>query len=200
MAQNNTCSAQFLYKSLGFCKGSTVLPGIRTTAYYIAKRDIVKWPTLPNVATAAMGELATYTGDFTLAADKKWQKIDLIDNKGKIESESQGDKPARTFLNKITLQHPESDAEAAGFARQANADDFVYLVQRRNGKFRVIGSEAFETDTKPKQDSGEGVTGDQGTSLEISCTDVAPAPFYEGKIETEDGDISGEDGSIIVSA
>ena len=70
----------------------------------------------------------------------------------------------------------------------------MYLVQRRDGKFRVIGNEMFETDTKPKQDGGEGVTGEQGTSLEISVTDVCPAPYYPGKIETEDGDISGETG------
>lgn len=193
MATNN-CDAKNLYKSLGFCKGTTILPGIRTTVYYIPKRDIVTWPTLPSTATATMGELAKYTGNFVLASDKKWLKIDLIDNKGKIEAESQGDKPARSFLNKITLSHPGTDEEATGFARQANSDDFVYLVQRRDGKFRVIGNEMFETDTKPKQDGGEGVTGEQGTSLEISVTDVCPAPYYPGKIETEDGDISGETG------
>ena len=127
MATNSNCAAKGLYKSLGFCKGTTILPGIRTTVYYIPKRHIVKWPTLPDTATAAMGELGKYTGNFVLESDKKWLKIDLVDNKGKIESESQGDKPARTFINKITLSHPESDEEATGFARQANADDFVYL-------------------------------------------------------------------------
>ncbi|MGN1307094.1 MAG: hypothetical protein ACI4V3_05445 [Faecousia sp.] len=193
MATN--CDAKTLYKSLGFCKGTTILPGIRTTAYVIPKKDIVKWPTLPEIAGATdMAELATYKGDFVLESDKKWLKIDLVDNKGKIECESQGDKPARTFLNKITLSHPESDAAAAGFARQANSDDLVYLIQRRNGKFRVLGNEMFDTDTKPKQDSGEGMTGDQGTTLEISVTDMCPAPYYVGKIETEDGDISGETG------
>lgn len=193
MATN--CDAKTLYKSLGFCKGTTILPGIRTTAYVIPKRHIVKWPTLPEISAATdMAELATLKGDFVLESDKKWLKIDLVDNKGKIECESQGDKPARTFLNKITLSHPESDAAAAGFARQANSDDLVYLIQRRNGKFRVLGNEMFDTDTKPKQDSGEGMTGDQGTTLEISVTDMCPAPYYVGKIETEDGDISGETG------
>ena len=51
MATN--CDAKTLYKSLGFCKGTTILPGIRTTVYYIPKRDIVTWPTLPTTATAA---------------------------------------------------------------------------------------------------------------------------------------------------
>ena len=137
-----------------------------------------------------MASLATYTGSFELEAEKKWKYIDLIDNKGKIESESQGDFPARTFVNKISLVHPETDEEATGFARQANADDFVYLVQTRNGKFRVLGNESFRTDTKPKQDSGEGVSGDFGTTIEIEVTDVCPAPFYTGEIVTDEGTIN----------
>ena len=184
------CSNAALYSSLGFCKGKPLRPGIRTRVYYIPKSDIVKFPTLPEKATENMASLATYTGSFELEAEKKWKYIDLIDNKGKIESESQGDFPARTFVNKISLVHPETDEEATGFARQANADDFIYLVQTRNGKFRVLGNESFRTDTKPKQDSGEGVSGDFGTTIEIEVTDVCPAPFYTGEIVTDEGTIN----------
>ena len=184
------CSNAVLYSSLGFCKGKPLLPGIRTRVYYIPKSDIVKFPTLPDKATENMASLATYTGSFELEAEKKWKYIDLIDNKGKIESESQGDFPARTFINKISLVHPETDEEATGFARQANADDFVYLVQTRNGKFRVLGNESFRTDTKPKQDSGEGVSGDFGTTIDIEVTDVCPAPYYTGEIVTDEGTIN----------
>ncbi len=185
--------------SLQYCKGTPILPGIRSRLYFIPKRDIVKWPTLPNTAETEMGELATYEGDFTLASEAKWKFIDLVDNKGKIESESQGDKPARSFLNKTSVTHPETDEEATGFARQANYDDFVYLFQVRSGKFRVLGSEMFPTDTKPKQDSGEGVTGDFGTTLDIESTDVCPAPYYKGKIVTAEGTIDAATGQPAAS-
>ena len=188
------CTNAALYESLEFCKGKVVLPGIRTRVYYSPKRDIVKWPKLPETATSNMAELATYDGSFVMAGDKKWKYIDLVNNKGKIESESQGDHPARTFLNKVSLSHPETDETATGFAREVNADDMVYLVQVRNGKFRVIGSEAFPTDSKAKQDSGEGVTGDFGTTVEVEATDVCPAPYYAGTIETEDGNIDAATG------
>lgn len=191
------CTNAALYGSLPFCKGKTILPGIRSRLYYIAKRDIVKWPVLPETAETDMSELAAYDGDFVLVADKHWNYIDLVDNKGKIESESQGDKPARSFINKTSVVHPETDEHATGFARQANSDDFVYLLQVRNGKFRVLGCEAFPTDTKPKQDSGEGVTGDFGTTLEIEATDVCPAPYYKGKIVTEDGIIDAATGQPV---
>ena len=192
MATN--CTNAALYESLEFCKGKVVLPGIRTRIYFISKRDIVKWPKLPETAAENMAKLATYDGSFTLAGDKKWKFIDLVNNKGKIESESQGDHPARTFINKISIAHPETTEAATGFAREVNADDMVYLVQVRNGKFRVIGSEAFPTDSKPKQDTGEGVTGDFGTTVDVEATDVCPAPYYVGTIETDEGTIDATTG------
>lgn len=201
MAKNCTPSA--LYESLAYCKGETLLPGVRTKVYAIAKSDIKTWPKLPNVGgdgvAADPKKLAAYDGDFTLAADKKWVEVDTLDNTGEVTWETQGDKPCRTFLCKFTLNHPRIDESAAAFQRQAIADDLVYLVQQRDGKFRVLGNEMFDTDTKPKGSSGKEATsaGDMGSQFEIEVTDVAPAPFYPGKIETADGDISGADGSVI---
>lgn len=185
----NNCTYGGIYASLKFCKGKTVLPGLRNRLYFIPKAWIVKWPKLRAISGQTVSMFSVYDGAFTLAADKKWMYIDVIDNKGKLESESQGDKPSRTFLNKLAVVHPETDELAASFCRQANADDFVYLVQVRGGKFRVLGNEMFETDTKPKQDSGEGVSGDFGTTIEIEVTDECPAPYYYGTIEAVDGDI-----------
>lgn len=191
------CDSADLYNSLDWCKGTTVLPGIRPRVFFTKKSNIVKWPLLPEeVATGkTMGVLATYVGNFELAADKKWLALDILTAESPVTSESQGDMPARSFLNKVTLKHAGVEEEATGFARQANADDLVYLVQQRNGKFRVVGNEMFETDTKPSQELGASHTDKAGTSLAVEVTDICPAPFYPGKIETEDGDISGADGS-----
>lgn len=176
-----------LYESLEFCQGKTIMPGIRQKVYVARKRDIVSWPTLPDTAKTDMRELAVYAGNFTLAADKKWLAVDLTLNKGQVEWESQGESPSRTFLNKATFYHPEIDEDAAAFSRQANTDDLVYLVQQRDGKWRVLGNEAFQTDTKPKGSTGEGTTGEASTQLEVEVTDVCPAPFYAGTLETEEG-------------
>ena len=198
-----SCNTAALYASLEYCKGESLVPGVKTKVYAIAKKNIAAWPTLADVADLTTGDklekVATYDGDFTLAADKKWVYIDTLDNSGEITWETQGDKPCRTFLNKFTINHPRIDGNAAGFQRMALGDDLVYLVQQRDGKFRVLGNDKFDTDTKPKGSSGKEATsaGDMGSQFEIEVTDVAPAPFYTGKIETEDGDISGADGSPV---
>ena len=192
----NPCKDTGIYKSLEWCPGQTSLPGIRQRVFYIPKKHIVKWPELPKLEGAVdMATVATYKGDFTLASEKKWLAIDILSAKSNTTSESQGEKPSKTFLNKSLLKYAGTDAAATGFCRQANIDELIFAVQQRDGKFRIQGSEAFEQDIKISQTSGEGDTGTAGTDLEVSTTDVCPAPFYVGKLETEMGDISGADGS-----
>ena len=192
------CTSKGMYGSLAWCPGQTSSPGIRRKVYFIPKSWIAKWPTLPAIDGAQnMAALATYDGDFVLASDKKWQYLELLTTKSNISSESQGEKPSKTILNKATLVYAGTDEEASGFCRQANIDELIFLCQQRNGKFRVVGSEAFDPDVTISQTSGEGETGTAGTTLEAQCTDVCPSPFYTGKIETVDGDIPGADSSSI---
>lgn len=183
------CTSVNIYKSLIHCKGETVLPGLRPQAFGIPKSAITKWPTLPKPSDedATMESIATYKGDFAIAADTKFLRIDLLDTASNIASESQGEDPSKTFVNNATIKYAGNNEAATGFARMANTDDFVYIVQQRDGKFRVIGNEMFKTNTNPKQESGMAVTDASGTTLEISVTDVCPAPFYTGKIKTDDG-------------
>lgn len=192
-----SCTNKKLFQSLKFCPGEVLAPGIRTRMYYIGHDDIVKWPELPNLASAKMGELATYKGDFTLASDAKFLAIDLVNNKGEVTWEHQGEEPSKLFMNKFTANLPNIDEQAAGFQRQILAIPGVFLVQQRDGKFRVLGCKAYKPEVAPKGGTGEGVTGAMGSQIEISATDFCPAPFYTGKIVTEDGEISGATGEPV---
>ena len=40
-----------IQKSLGWCQGTPVLPGVRRRLYYLSKSAILKWPTLPRDET-----------------------------------------------------------------------------------------------------------------------------------------------------
>ena len=190
-----------LLGSIEFCAGESVRPGIRPHAYVISQRDIVKWPSRPKLsdAGATMSKLASYSGDFVLAADKKWMKIDAIPNKGSFSCEKQGEFPSVTYLNKISLTHPGIGDEATGFCQLCVIDHFVMLVPQRDGRYRVFGNPDYDLELKPKLESGEGTNGG-GTSIEGEVTDISPAPFYPGKIETADGAISGADGTMMSAA
>ena len=179
------------YTEMEWCEGTINLPGIKRDVYFIPKRDIVKFPTLPETFTTKMGELATYTGNFTLAAGKTWQKVGIVVDRSPVTSEPQGTRPSKTFLNTGTFVHPGVEEDVTGFAMQANNDDLVYLFQTKKGKWRVIGNDMYQTDTAVSQALGGAATDEMGTTLTATVTDLCPAPFYTGEIETEDGTING---------
>lgn len=183
-----------ILKSLAWCQGTPELPGIRRRIYYIGKDQIVKWPTL-NHDTRGRLVTAAYTGNFVLAADATWKYIDILPDKSQLTSEAQGEYPSMTQLNKLTAVHPGVGLEASALAAYVNNNDCVFLVETVRGKFRVVGSEAWQVKSTVAQDLGQGPTGTTSTTLSVEATDECPAPFYFGKIETEDGIIQPEQAS-----
>lgn len=197
----NTCTDQeTIYADIDFCQGKKSLPGIRNHVYGISKRDIVNWPTIARGEKAQLAQIPVYTGDFTLAADKKWHRLALIPNQGQLQVESQGTYGSKTFQVTGTFVMPGTEEEVSGYIAEANNDEMVYLVPQRNGKYRMVGSEAFTPELALSQDSGQAATDTNQTTISAVCTDEYPAPFYTGKIETADGDISGADGSAVAAA
>lgn len=195
------CNAVNIYENLEYCPGETILPGLYDRLYAIPKRQIVCYPALPAVAAnTEMSDAGTLDGDFTLAADAKFFRVDILDTASSLKSESQGERPSKTFLITLSVKYPGNNAAAAGFCRMANADDLLYIARQRDGQFRVVGNERFSTDTKPSQESGQAVTDSSGTTLEITCTDLCPAPFYTGKLQTDEGEIDCSTGKITVAA
>ncbi|WP_289764007.1 hypothetical protein [uncultured Duncaniella sp.] len=189
MSTASDCITADLYESLRHCPGQTSLPGIRPRALGIPKSHILSFPKLPSIddKDADMESIATYDGDFLLEADKKFLFMDLLSSASSVKSESQGEGASKSYLNTATLFHPSVGPAVTGFSRLVLNDDFVWLVQQRDGRWRVIGNEMIETETKPAQDSGQSVTDSSGTTFTATVSDVSPAPFYVGKIRTEKG-------------
>lgn len=184
------------YKSLKWPSGKTQLPGIKPKAYYTAKRDIVVFPRLAETFSQSMGELVTYLDSFQLAAGAYWKEISTLVDKSPLDGKGQGSKPSKTFLNQLVISHEGVEEDASAFAMQANNDDFVYLVPTKNGKYRVIGNDMFQTDTAVEQKLGAAATDEMGTMLTITCTDIAPGLYYVGEIVTEDGIINEVEGKV----
>lgn len=198
MTKCNT--ADSIYGDICFVPGKKSLPGVRNHVYGIAKRDIVSWPTIGAEAPKALADVAKYAGDFVLASDKKWHKVGLIPNESELQVESQGSFGSKTFKVTGTAVIPGTEEEVSGYIAQANNDEMVYLFIQRNGKARMVGSEAFTPELSLSQGTGKATTDANSTTISAVADDEYPAPFYPGKIETEDGDISGATGLPIVVA
>lgn len=178
------------FDNLDWVDGKVSIPGIYRNLYYIPKSEITAWPAVV-ASPSTPEEEVTLAGDFTLETLKTWKKINCIDIKSPVVCEPQGEMRSQTFLNKLTAVTALNDEKATAFAKLANNTDLVYLVREKNsGKWRVIGNEMFQTNTKPMVNIGGDPTGEKGTTLEIEVTDPIPAPFYDGAIVTDDGDIN----------
>ena len=193
-------SANSIYGDICFSPGKKSLPGVRGYVYGIAKRDIMTWPTIGTEAPKTLADVAKYAGNFVLATDKKWHKIGLIPNESELQVESQGSFGSKTFKVTGSAVIPGTEEEVSGYIAQANNDEMVYLFIQRNGKARMVGSEAFTPELSLSQATGKATTDANSTTISAVADDEYPAPFYPGKIETEDGDISGATGLPIVAA
>ena len=117
----------------------------------------------------------------------------IATQKSQLTSDAQGEVPSQTQLNKLTAVHPGVGPEATAAAAYINNNDNVYIVEDMKGRFRVIGSDKWDTKSTVAQDNGQGATGTTSTTISVEATDEVPAPFYEGTIVTEDGIINGEE-------
>ena len=66
----------------------------------------------------------------------------------------------------------------------------VIVVQDMKGRYRVVGSELFQTKSVVAQDNGQGPTGTTSTTISVEATDECPAPFYVGTLVTDDGELN----------
>lgn len=185
---NTTTSCSALQKSLGWCQGTPELPGVKRRIYYLAKSEILSFPTLPRDAYGRATS-AVYQGDFTLKADAKWKYIDILPDKSQLTSEAQGEVPSQTQLNKLVAVHPATGAEASAAAAYINNTDSVFVVQDMKGNYRVVGSDMWNTKATVAQDLGQGATGTTATTISVEASDEVPAPFYVGSLDTEEGEI-----------
>ena len=177
-----------IQKSLGWCQGTPELPGVKRRIYFIAKSFIVGFPQLPR-DELGRSTSAVLVGDFVLMADATWKYIDILPDKSQLTSEAQGELPSQTQLNKLVAVHPGVGKEASAAAAYINNTDNVFVVEDMKGNYRVLGNDKGTTKATVAQDLGQGATGTTSTTINVEATDEVPAPFYVGKLDTEDGEI-----------
>ncbi len=190
------CNQNDLFESIPACDGEINLPGIAPRLYFMPFSQIVAWPPIerPDGSTSA-DKIAAYQGNFTLAADAKWRYLDIVQEKSPLTFESQGEEGSKSIINKGEIKVQGTKAAILAFCAMANNTRMVYLAQRADGKFCVLGCRFYRgAKTTPSGALGASPTDEHATTLAIEATDFVPLPLYPGEIETEDGKISGATG------
>lgn len=173
-----------LQKSIDWCEAKSVKPGIRKRIMYVSKKAIAKWPERKR---DSMGRATSSSyedeSSFVLAEGEYWRHIDTYSAKSKATSDPQGEFPSQSQLNKIEVIIPGVGPEESALCVYVNNTDSVFLVEDNHGRWRVYGSEDYETKSTCSQDLGEGPTGTAKTTLSVEATDETFPPFYTGDIQ-----------------
>lgn len=190
----NTNPCQTIVKSMGWCQGRTVKPGIRRRMFLIAADQILKWPTIKRDSLGRVTS-SVLQGSFQLVEGAKWAVIEHLPAKAEFKSETQGEYPSQTFKVSGKFVHPgvgEDAADATASLLNCNA---VGIVEDMDSRLRVIGSEDYDSVITSQRDNGQGPTGTAGTTVNMEASMEADAFFYEGEIVTEDGTINEAQGA-----
>lgn len=186
MAANNNCS--WLQRSVDWCEGRPEYAGIRRRIYYTSKNNILNWPKL-QVDQMGRPTSAVLVGDFTLAEGSFWYHIDIVPDRTQTTSDSQGDAPSQTNLDKATFVHAGVGEEASMLAAYCHNSNNVYVFEDIRGRAHVIGSEEWPIKSTVAQDFGQGAAGNTATTLSVEATNKVPFPRYTGKLTTPEGEV-----------
>lgn len=193
------CSSEkTLLQDVKFCQGKKSLPGTKKRVYLADIRDIVGFPEKPDRSGTGftLEQVPVLSGNFTMATDKFFAQVDIINNNGKIAVEAQGTFGSKTFKNTYTGNAPGTEEEITGLIAELINAEVIAVVPTRTGKFRVIGSEEFPAEVNPSQDTGQAATDTNQTVLEISADDELPAPFFTGTLPISGGTLNCATGEV----
>lgn len=196
------CSSEkTLLQDVKFCQGKKSLPGTKKRVYLADIRDIVGFPEKPDRSGSGftLEQVPVLSGNFTMATDKFFAQVDIINNNGKIAVEAQGTFGSKTFKNTYTGNAPGTEEEVTGLIAELLNAEVIAVVPTRTGKFRVIGSEEFPAEVNPSQDTGQAPTDSNQTVLEISADDELPAPFFTGTLPISGGTLNCATGEVTTS-
>lgn len=189
MATDNK-NCQLFVKSLKWCQGKSVKPGIRRRVAVISADQVLKCPSYQRDDIGRVTS-ADLQGSFDLVEGAKWAIFEHIPEKASFKSDSQGEYPSQTFKVSVSIVHPGVGKEAAeATACLLNANVYV-LVEDMDGNWRWVGNEdGYMPTVTIGRDNGQGATGTAGTTITVEQSMEFDAAFYSGPIETEDGTIN----------
>lgn len=182
----NACD--IIQKSIGWCEGTPEPAGLRRRAYFTVKSSIAKFPELQQDQRGRVLS-AFLTGSAELYEDKKFLYVDFLPEKSTFTSESQGEYPSITQLDKLTLVCPGVGPDETAAMAYFNNTESVIVFQDMKGRWRWIGAKNMPIKCTCAQDLGQGVAGSTSTTISIEASNLISAPFYTGKLITEDGEI-----------
>ena len=161
--------------------GQTIIPGTKGFFYLACACDITTFPGF--VATTTVGDKLQLDGDIVLAAGKKFAKIEITTETGRIKHNGVGVKGSKNFTNSFDYKTPKSLASDEWHDANPNGC-FVALIPQKDGSFRVIGNKDIPAFMEVADADGGADNGDAAEwTAQIMDKTGRVAPYYTGAID-----------------
>ncbi len=185
----STCTNNIADENIDFCPNDEIASGVSETEIYGARiSDFEEIKTIPALSAAStFAEAATISETHTFKAGKGFHKLNILPDTGNVESQSVGNKGAKSVNNRFSGTLPGTSARNKGYHRAVKNAGMIFIVKTRTGENVQIGSLAgpayFEEFTPNTGTAPEDVN---GIPFVISAIDKVAAPVYTGTITTID--------------
>lgn len=149
-----------------FGQGANFMAGLSQVMYICPIGDIATFGTAPNTPA---NKKYTITTPFVCKTGKKFTKMYVAIEKGQLKFEALGSREGSGFKATGTGYIPGDSDDLNYFANEAQADRFVIIFKRADGKLILVGTEDFPATIRAAHDS-ETVTGDSsGYSVNVEA-------------------------------
>jgi len=163
-------------------------PGTEQVIYFAPVRDF-KYMAEPKLFAeiTLMGE-AVLVGiaddDHLLKLGKKWTKLRLLMNTGKVVGETVGDRGSRSVKTQFEATYIGSTREIYGLQRFAKEDEYIILAPHADGTVQQIGTMVKPALMTLVTDTGQEEEGVKGASILVEATNRSNW-VYDGAISLE---------------
>ena len=124
-----------MFNDLLYSPGQDNLAGVIGEAYICPQADINSVPAL-----SAAGSLVTAAVAITNKTGKKFYRIYMTDESGKLESKAVGDRDGKAWETVFSMKYPGDDSALAQFVRDWGNTPAVLIVKdAKTGLFKLLG-------------------------------------------------------------
>lgn len=167
--------------------GANNTAGIGQYIYYCKESDIDVLPTVVQpdpTQSGSLEDLVTITDNIVMKPGKKFNKIYVTLETGKLDSESQGEIDGVSYLNKLEFLVPGSEDKTLGLQAYAKNASLIFIVPELDGKKRMLGYRAYPA----KMISAPGTTGQKAAdrkavTFTFQSAGPIPSPIFKGQIK-----------------
>lgn len=112
-----------------------------------------------------------------------WLLIPINRNKSKFNIKTQGEFRGKSYSNQLSIFVVGSSRITVEFFHRFINNDFAVIFKDANENYRLLFDPIYNNQIEVEQDSGEGLTAENGFNVSISNSSKLPAPFVYGEFE-----------------